>query len=93
LSVDVRYRIAVPPDCVDPVILPETVEWNGIDGSSASFATVESKEDDGTLQIEVSSGIELRPELYPPEAFAKLIELNRILSNPRMRTLLIRRAK
>ena len=85
-----RTRIELPPSYRTAVLLPESFFWN-------------APQDAGTVWIDVDMGkngvltlvhdVDLQPAIFPPDSYQELLEVNRRLSHPNARTVLLLKEK
>ena len=88
--------IELPPEFTVPVLVPDETVWlaPGDAGSVLVRVTTGTAQgESGAKRLEISHVVDLRPAIIPPDAYDDLLQINRSLSHPRARTVLLRRTK
>ncbi|MFO7937384.1 MAG: DUF3857 domain-containing protein [Kiritimatiellia bacterium] len=82
------YSITLPEDYSRTVIMPESKEWQLPCGTgSMNFDTSSFRCDNGRTIVRIQRDIRLSSGEIPPELYPALLEYNRLLNHPSMRTI------
>lgn len=87
---DISYHITTPLG-YRPLLQPEALDWKG-PGTLGSFRVTRSAlGGKDNAQLDYSFGTHLRPALIPTGSYGQIIELNRKISHPAARRVLLRK--
>jgi hypothetical protein len=86
----VNYHIETPAD-LHPLIQPEALDWKG-PGTLGTFRlTTETRYEPSATVLSYSLAAHLRPALIPTGSYAQLLDLNRRLTHPSARRVLLKK--
>jgi transglutaminase-like putative cysteine protease len=93
-----RFRlvtdIVFPGQFTEPVLLPDTLEWEAPDGGGAVSVTLrrDLTDDQGRhVDLRLIHDVDLEPAVIPADRYMDLLELNRKLSHAEAHTILLKR--
>ena len=84
----IEYNIILP-DGYEPVILPATFSWQAPEGAGMVEVAVDYSERANAIRMVQMA--DLKPALIPAEEFPGIVEANKQLSHPDMRTILLKK--
>jgi hypothetical protein len=85
----IRTTVQLPPEFREAVLLPEPFFWSAPGDGGTVWVGIEMAEDG---RLELIHDVDLQPTVLPPDAYQELLGINRQLSHPDSRTVLLRRA-
>jgi len=83
--------VVLPAGYARAALMPPAHRWAGPGGRTETAAALAAA--DGTPTLTVQRATEWRPAVFAPEAYAELLETNRLLTHPRTRFVLLRKGE